>query len=89
MRIICVEATQLENKINHVERNKVDIDRIKINQKEFIRDNKLILKIQQIFKSENHNVVNEESNKTAWSSNDDKRIQSIDSIETYAYRTSK
>ena len=60
-----MEATQLENKINPAERNKIDIDRIKINQKEFVRNNKLILKIQQIFKSESHNVVNEESNKIA------------------------
>ena len=31
----------------------------------------------------------EEINKIPLSSNDDKRMQSIDSIETYAYRTSK
>ena len=31
----------------------------------------------------------EEINKTALSSNDDKRMQSIDSIEVYAYGTSK
>ena len=77
MRIISLEATQLENKINHAERNKIDIDRIKINQKEFVRNNKLILKIQQIFKSESHNVVNEESNKIAWSSNDDKKYNQL------------
>ena len=34
-------------------------------------------------------VFNEEIKKIALSSNDDKRIQSIDSIETYAYGTSK
>ena len=32
---------------------------------------------------------NEQNCKIALSSNDDKRMQSIDSIETYAYRTSK
>ena len=31
----------------------------------------------------------EELNKNAFSSNDDKRMQSIDLIETYAYGTSK
>ena len=31
----------------------------------------------------------EEINKSALSSNDDKRMQSIDSISTYAYETSK
>ena len=29
----CLEATQLENKINYVEKNKIDIDRIKENHK--------------------------------------------------------
>ena len=43
----------------------------------------------QRFKSERHNVFTEETNKIVLSSNNDKRIQSIDSIETYAYGTSK
>ena len=52
------------------------------------RNNKLMLKIQQRLKSERHNVFTEEINEIALSSNDDKRMQSIDSIETYAYETS-
>ena len=48
-----------------------------------------MLKTQQWFKSERHNVFTEEINKIALSSNDDKRIQSIDSIKTCAYWTSK
>ena len=39
----CLEATQLENKINYLEKNKTEIDSIK----EFIKKNKLMLKIQQ------------------------------------------
>ena len=53
---------------------------------------KLILKAQQRFRSEIHNVFTEESNKIVLivlSSNDDKRMQLIDWIETYAYGTSK
>ena len=46
-------------------------------------------KTQQRFKNKWHNVSTEEINKIALSSNDDKRMQSIDSIETYAYGTSK
>ena len=38
----CLEATELENKINHLEKNKIDINSIK----EFIKNNKSILKIQ-------------------------------------------
>ena len=47
--------------------------------------NRVILKTQQRFKSEWHNVFTEETNKIALSSDNDKRIQSIDSIETYAH----
>ena len=57
--------------------------------KELIKNNKLILKTQQRFKNERHSVFTEDIDKIALSSNDEKIIQSIDSIETYAYRTSK
>ena len=40
----CWEATQLENKINHLERNKTDIDSLEKDHKEFVRNNKSILK---------------------------------------------
>ena len=40
--------------------------------------------MQQRFKSERNNVFTEEINKTSLSLNDDKRMLSIDSIETYA-----
>ena len=56
---------------------------------EFIKNNKLILKTQQRFKSERHNVFTEEINKIALSSNDNKRMQSIDLIEAFPYETSK
>ena len=36
-----------------------------------------------------HNVFTEEINKIALSSNDDKRMQAIDLIGTYAYGSSK
>ena len=54
-----------------------------------LRNNKLILETQQRFKRERHNVFTEEIYKIALSSNDDQGMQSIDSIETYAYGTSK
>ena len=44
------------------------------------KDNKLLSKTQQRFKSEKRNVFTEEINKIALSSNGDKTIQSIDSI---------
>ena len=62
---------------------------MKENHKEFIKNNKSISRTQQRFKSERHNVLTEEINKIALRSNDDQRMQSIDSIETYAYGTSQ
>ena len=85
----CLEAAaQIENKINYLAKHKIDADGPKENQKEF-KTFKLILKTQQKFRSEKHNVFVEEINKIALSSNDDKTIQSIDMIETYAHRTNK
>ena len=48
-----------------------------------------MLKPQQRFKREKHNVFTEELNTIVLSANDDNRIQSIDSKETYAYGTNK
>ena len=48
-----------------------------------------MLKTQQRLKNERHNVFIEVINKIALSSNNDKRMQSIDLIETYAHRMSK
>ena len=81
----CLEAAQIKNKINHFEKNKIDV----YSPKEFVKSKKLILKTQQRLKSERDNVFTEEFNKITLSSNDDKRIQPIDSIETYAQGTSK
>ena len=49
--------------------------------------NKIILRSQQRFKSDHHNVFTEEINKVAISSNDDKRIQDFDGIITHAFGT--
>ena len=47
-----------------------------------MKNNELILKAQQRFKSERDNVFTEEINKIALSWNDDKRMQPIDLVET-------
>ena len=62
---------------------------MKKDHKEFLKNNKLILKAKQRFKSERHNVFTKEINNITLSSNDDKIIQSIGSIESYAHRMSK
>ena len=85
---ICLEATQLENKVSHLEK-KIEVDSLKKDLKEFIKNNKLTLKAQQRFKSERHNIFTENINKIALSSNDDKRMQSIDLAKTRAYGMSK
>ena len=47
------------------------------------------MKTQERFKFERYNIFTQEINKINLSSNNDKRMQSIDSIETYAYGMSK
>ena len=47
-----------------------------------MENNTLILKSKQRFRSEEHNAFPEDVNKIALSANNDKRIQSIDSVET-------
>ena len=41
----CLEATKLENK----RKDEIDVDSLKNNHKEFTKNNKVILKTQQIF----------------------------------------
>ena len=67
--------------MKYLEKNKIYIDSV--------RNNKSILKTQQKFKNEMHNVFTEEINKPVLNSNDGKKEKSIDSIETYAYETRK
>ena len=50
---------------------------------------KSVIKRKLKFKDYKHNVFIEEVSNIALSPNDDKRIQSTDSIETYAYGTSE
>ena len=57
------------------------------NYKDPLFNNKMILKSQQRFKSDHHRVYTEEINKIALSSNDDKRLQTLDKITTYPYGT--
>ena len=46
-----LKPTRLENKLNDLEKNKANIDILRENHKEFINNNKLILKAHQKFKS--------------------------------------
>ena len=48
-------------------------------------NHKIIVKSQQIFKSDYHNVYTEQINKIALSSNNDKRLQTFDKTTTYQY----
>ena len=53
--------------------------------KDCIFNNNVIIKSQQKFKSELHNVYTEEVNKIALSSNDDKRVWTSEKITSYPY----
>ena len=83
-----LEPTQVEN--NSTRKNKVDVNSLRKNNKEFLKSNKLILKSKQIFRIEKYDVFTEKVKKIAVSANDDDEIiQSINLIETYAYGTTK
>ena len=56
-----------------------------MNNKKCLFDNGKVLKSQQRFKSENHEVYTENINKIALSCDDDKRIVTSDRITSYPY----
>ena len=58
------------------------------NYKDYLLNNNIILKSQQRFKSEKHDVYTEEVNNISLRSNDDKRLQAFDRITSYPYGTS-
>ena len=72
-----MKVNQIINTVNDLEKKEINVDNHKENKKEFIK-NKLLLISQQRFKNEKRNVFTEEINKIALSSNDYKRMQSID-----------
>ena len=55
------------------------------NYEDCLFNDKIILKSQQRFKSDCHNVYTEKINNIALSSNADKRLQTFDKITTYPY----
>ena len=57
------------------------------NYKDCIFNDKTMIKTQQRFKSDHHDVYTEQINKIALSSDDDKRLQTFDKIATYPYGT--
>ena len=84
-----LKTSQIKNNLNYLEKKKISVDCLEKDQRKFIEKNKLILKSDQISKSEKHKVFAEEINNIALGSNDDKRIPSIDSTETYAHGMNK
>ena len=73
----CLEVTHLENEIIYLEKNEIDIDSLKRDQKKFIRNNTLIFKTQKRFKSERNNGFTEETNKITLSSNHETKCSQL------------
>ena len=71
---------------NKIQRNKKMCNKTQ-HYKDCLFNNKIILKSQQRFKSDHHNVYTIEINKTALSNNDDKRLQTSDRVTTFPYGT--
>ena len=55
------------------------------NYKDCLFNNKTVYRSQEWFRSYYHVMYTEEVNKTAFSSNNDKRLQTPDRITTYPY----
>ena len=55
------------------------------NYTDSLLNNKILLKSQQRFKSDYHNVYPQQINRTALSSNDEKRLQASDKTATYPF----
>ena len=53
--------------------------------KDCLFNNKNVYRLQERFKSYNHDIYTKEVNKISLSSNDDKRLQTFDEITTYPY----
>ena len=70
----CLEATQLKKTIKHLLKNENGVGYFKKHHKELLKNNKLIFKTQQRFKSERKNVFNKVISNIALSSNVDKRM---------------
>ena len=85
----CLEAKKHDNEINFLGKYDTEVDNLRENHKEFVKSNKIILRSQQRFQSERNNLYTKEVNKIALCANDDKSIQSVDSIEICAYGTKK
>ena len=65
-------------------KNKIKFDDYRANK----FNNKPVLRSQEVFKSEPHDVYTLNLNKIALSSNDDKRLQTYDKSTTYRYGSS-
>ena len=74
------KSISIWNIMNYSEKKEIDPNSLR----EIAKYEKVVLKTQQIFKSEGLNVFTEEISKIA-SLNDDKKMQSTDSIETYVH----
>ena len=55
------------------------------NYKDCLFNDKIILKSQQRFKNDHHDICTEQINKIALSSNDDERLHTSDKITAYPY----
>ena len=55
------------------------------NYRDSLFNDKIVLKSQQRFKSYHHEVYTEEFNKISLSSNDDKRLQTLDKVTTHLH----
>ena len=79
-----------DNEVKKAKGTKKSIVKREITYKNYVDalfNDEVLIKSQQRFRSDHHKFCTEEVNKIALSSNNDKRIQTIDKITTYPYGT--
>ena len=71
----CLEVTQLQKGLIHLEESKTVPDSLRENHDKSLKKDKLILKSRQRFRSKKHNnLITEEANIITLSTNNDKKI---------------
>ena len=67
-------ASKIENDIAFLKEQHFDTEGLKQKHKHFLNDNRIIMRLQQGFKSDKHNISSAKTNKIALSSKDRKGI---------------
>ena len=73
MKQLCLEVNESEIKINQLEKKRFIINSFRGHHQKFMKNNRLLFKYQQKFKSKKHNVFHKEVNEIVQSANEEEK----------------